>query len=248
MQVFETAGSHEDSTLNSCTSQPFLDQEIVTIVDWTHSEIGQFPSSLLARNDCVHRSRFFADWAVLWDFNEFLQMLPPTNFLPLVTSNTDVPYIAFGNQRWSSAYCIPEAENQTLESSWATDRMVFRLGLAPCQKNHNQSSESPPVSDVTSDECVGGEGSRRHLVNPRKVYAVHHHFIIDPSWGGADISTEKARLNQWIGNFLSAEPGEPTCNIIKEPERVDPSMAVDGFWYKDVSFATSSRPAHARWL
>lgn len=229
---FYTAIPLDDETLH--VLQPLLDQQMLTVVDLTADVTlvggeSRFPSTHLARNDCVQRSRFFADWAILWGFDEFLQMLPPTDLPALVNSNLDAPYLAFGNLRWSSAYCAPD--DKKTEEPWATDRMIFRLGLPACHTEKNHS------------ECVGGEGNRRHIVNPRKVYAVHHHFTIDPSWGGADVSTEKARVNQWIGNFLS--PGEEVCNVVKEnQEAMDPSIAVDGFWYKDVSFAAASRDAH----
>jgi hypothetical protein len=212
--------------------QPLLDQRMLTIVDLSSERAlvggeSDYPSTLLARNDCVHRSRFFADWALLWDFNEFLHMIPPTEFHSLVAENLDLPYIAFGNQKWSSSYCAPEIES----SPWATDRMVFRLALPECHQDRN-----------ASRECVGGEGNRRFLVNPRKVFAVHHHFILDPSWGGADVSTEKVRLNQWIGSFLSTT--DPVCTIVKNPDEIDPSIPVDGYWYHDTSFAAASRDAH----
>ena len=75
---------------------------MLTIVDLSSERMlvdgeSDYPSMLLARNDYVHRSRFFADWALLWDFNKFLHMIPPTKFRSLIAENLDLPYIAFGN-------------------------------------------------------------------------------------------------------------------------------------------------------
>ncbi|KAG0616421.1 hypothetical protein M758_5G114100 [Ceratodon purpureus] len=230
---FYTGIPLDDATLQ--VLQPLLDQNMLTIVDLA-SEMAlvggesEYPTTLLARNDCVHRARFFADWALLWDFNEFLHVLPPTQLQTLITSKLEYPYLAFGNQQWSSTYC--SLENMTLETvdPWATDRMIFRLALPNCHNDRN-----------TSWECVGGGGNRKFIVNPRKVFAVHHNYVMDPSWGGADISVAEVRLNVWTGNILSTT--DPTCTIVKNPDDITPSMPVDGYWYKDTSFAAATRDA-----
>lgn len=215
--------------------QPLLDQHMATVVDLSADMdlVGgpsQFPSTHLSRNDCVQRSRFFADWAVLWDFHEFLQTFSPHHLLDVVRDNSDKPFIAFGNQRWSSAYCAT-ADNTT--DQWTTDRMIFRLALPNCG---NRNHPAP---------CPGGEGERRHIVSPRKVYAVHHQFVMDPPWGGADVSTEQARVNQFLGTFVSSKPGEEVCTIVKDPGDVNSTIPVDGYWFKDTSFASSLAPAKA---
>ena len=186
-----------------------------------------YQSMLLARNDCVYQSRFFADWALFWDFNEFFCMIPPTEFHSLIAENLDLLYIAFGNQKWNSSYYAPEIES----SPWATNRMVFLLALPKYHKDRNASREH-----------VGGEGNRHFVVNLRKVFAVHHHFILDPSWGGADVSTKKVWLNQWIGSFLSTT--DPVCTMVKNPDEIDPLVLVDGYWYHNANFAAALRDTH----
>ena len=109
--------------------------------------------------------------------------------------------------------------------------MVFRLVLPEYHKDRNASCK-----------CVGGVGNRRFLVNLRKVFAVHHHFIFNPAWGDADVSTEKVRLNQWIGSFLSTI--DRVCTMVKNLDEIDPLVLVDGYWYHDASFAATSRDAH----
>jgi hypothetical protein len=238
---------HGVPTLDDATMEvlrPLLDRGMATLINLgAEMELvggpHRFSSPLLALNDCLQRSRFFADWAVFWNFNEYLQVYPPHTLASLVHSNHDKPYITFGSQIFSTVYCAPPV-NASLDRAvepWAADRMFLRLEHPVCG-NTNRSSL-----------CPGPEGERKWIGNPRKLYAGHVYFTIDPSRGGAEIPTETARLNKYIGGgyggfTLQVQEGE-VCTILKVPEHVDPSVPVDGYWFKDLSFSVLSKPAHA---
>lgn len=222
--------------------QPLLDGDMMTLVDLSPEMtlVGgpeRFPSQLLALNDCMQRSRFFADWALLWDLNDYLQISPPHNLSSLLEANKHRPYITFGTQMWSTYYCAPPV-NESLETvgePWATERMFLRL-------------QHPVCGEVNrSSLCVGPEGARRWIANPRLMYAGNINFPIDPSWGGVDVPTEAARFNRYIGGtykgFLAHNSDLENCKILKTHDSVNASVPVDGFWFKDLSFSKTIQSA-----
>ncbi|CAK9233524.1 unnamed protein product [Sphagnum troendelagicum] len=223
--------------------QPLLDDGLLTLIDMSLDEgfvVGQeqYPNNHLALNDCLQRSRFFADWAFFWGFDEYLEIMPPQTLLGILESNKESPYITFGSQVWSSIYCSPPKNSMfgAIDEDWAVDRMFLHL-------------EHPTCSDKSrSSTCVGPEGARKWAANPHKVYAGTIHYTMEPSWGGVNLDTGVARLNLYSSGDskgpIDVGSDHVNCRIILDPEKVNASTAVDGFWWRDTSISATSQHAH----
>ncbi|KAH8962348.1 hypothetical protein BDL97_05G097300 [Sphagnum fallax] len=223
--------------------QPFLDSGSLTLIDMSVDGsfiVGpkQYPSNLLALNDCLQRSRFFADWTFFWGFNHYLEISPPQTLLGILESNKESPYITFGSQVWSSIYCSPQKNStiETVNEDWAIDRMFLHL-------------EHPTCSDkLRASKCIGADGARKWVANPRKVIAGATHEALDPSWGGADLDTGVALFNVYSGGDstgpIDFDSDKVNCRIIVDPEHVNASTALDGYWWRDTHISATSQPAH----
>ncbi|KAJ7561368.1 hypothetical protein O6H91_03G025600 [Diphasiastrum complanatum] len=207
--------------------QPLIAQGLITVINIVGTQKFRtfYNSQHLAINDCLQRARFVAKWAFFWDLDEYFQIQPPANISSILAENEDAVWISFGHLVWSKIYCKQEER----PDEWAVERMAFHLEYPTCSEKGRSST------------CHGSEGLRKWAANPRAVSVGTVYRTLEPEWNGVVFNASIARINHYSG--LVAYNDESNCVLIKNLNEVDESVALDGWWWKDISMAENSKKA-----
>ena len=162
--------------------------------------------AVMVLNDCAYRTRFTSTWTVSMDMNEYFDSDAGLTLAGLLGKYEDKSYVTLGSRWWSIEKCLP----QVSDDDWAIERMPYHW---------------PHVYCVNKDEfprwemCLDYYGYRKHVVNPRKVFALQIHRIEVPSSGGEDVDTDVARLNRWHG--LLDKDNKACSHVVSSGEVID---------------------------
>ncbi|BBN15384.1 hypothetical protein MPTK1_6g19180 [Marchantia polymorpha subsp. ruderalis] len=171
--------------------EPFIKAGVVEIVnvleikDYTAHYRGQ----VLFVNDCLHRTRFIAQWTLFHDFDEFIYVPQPNSLQSLLKQHEDKAWLTFASLPASWKFCTELS--RTVETRWPVERMVCVEEQPECR--YKQEKPDPWL-------CTGPLGRRKYVVNPRKVFAAGIHYVTkDSGSGGVDLNGTLARLHHYHG-------------------------------------------------
>ncbi|BFI40389.1 hypothetical protein MPTK2_7g09030 [Marchantia polymorpha subsp. ruderalis] len=172
--------------------QKFIDAGLLTITDTLDEDLypAWWHNRLLFINDCLHRSRFLAEWVFFFDFDEYLYVSPPHSIQSLLAENEDKPWMTFGSLPTSISLC--RAGSAPWE--WTVEQMLWRDHEPSCVQSEDEADElqSPWM-------CLTHHGRRKYVVNPRKVTAAGVHRIGNPMQGGVDFNASVVRMHHYHG-------------------------------------------------
>lgn len=170
---------------------PFIQAGVIEVIDaldeWYYP--AHYHNQVMFINDCLHRTRYLAQWTLFHDFDEFLYIPPPLTLATLLQQNEDRPWMTFGSMPASWGLCTDRPEPST--NKWPVEKMVWVEKQPECR--YAKMSTDPWM-------CTGPLGRRKYVVNPRKVLASGVHVIsLDTEAGGLDLNGSVGRVHHYHG-------------------------------------------------
>lgn len=219
------AGGLDDALL--ARLKPYVDAGAMTITD--ARTVGAYDThyfgQLLLINDCAYRTHFSSRWSLFLDFDEYLYVRQePHSVRPILASHEDKAWVTFGSLFFWTDKCT-HSSNWTAEP-WEVERLTFR--------QHDVHCRAPAKYRGGARHCLGFDGHRKYVVDPRRVSICGVHRIVRPPKGGVDTDSDDVRLAHYRG--INAR-GVRTCTqFIHDTDPIPPT------WARDF---TLSRAAHA---
>ncbi|KAJ7516053.1 hypothetical protein O6H91_22G040600 [Diphasiastrum complanatum] len=109
-------------------------------------------NQFLVLDDCLHRTRFMANWTFFFDLDEYIYVQPPSTLRDILDQYSDsAAHVAFRQFRLSDKLCTSKENSSAAESSkWLMEKLTY----------HYANSQNHDVKVV---------------LNPRRVYATGVH-------------------------------------------------------------------------
>ncbi|CAI5506635.1 unnamed protein product [Closterium sp. Naga37s-1] len=187
---------------------------------------------MLALQDCLYRTSFSSAWTLPLDLDEYLSASPPATLPSLLSASSLAasPYLSLGAVRWSTEVCLGEADVVKVETEgiggdageeddaaadsgrgnsssggavFAVERAVFREAAPVCNAEATGGG-----GEVDAALCEGDAGTRRVIVNPRKVALLSLHHPIPPKGGATLNAHTQARVNRFPGLSSVKQAGQ----------------------------------------
>eukprot|EP00271_Cylindrocystis_brebissonii_P011707 TRINITY_DN29623_c0_g1_i1.p1 TRINITY_DN29623_c0_g1~~TRINITY_DN29623_c0_g1_i1.p1 ORF type:complete len:241 (-),score=3.86 TRINITY_DN29623_c0_g1_i1:194-844(-) len=128
--------------------------------------------------DCIFRNRPVAKWISFLDMDEYLEAKPPYTIGSFLRKHHDKAWISFGSMWWATKMC--REAGAARENGTYISHMGYRWPGYYCQQEgHLQETKDPRV-------CLTHYGHRKNIVNPRKVWLMAVHRVLNPMEGGHD--------------------------------------------------------------
>ncbi|CAI5459863.1 unnamed protein product [Closterium sp. Yama58-4] len=163
------------------TLAPFIRAEQMTVTDVT--EVDEFETwfgQVLVVNDCAYRSLFTSRWVLFLDLDEYLYVSQPlgSSLITALARYDQAAYVSFGSLYFYTDKCS-HSMNVSASSPprWEVERMIFRQADVHCVA---------PKRYESRDLCLGFDGHRKYIADPRKVK------LFGVSWKGWGVWCVKA--------------------------------------------------------
>ncbi|MCO5606067.1 hypothetical protein L7F22_060254 [Adiantum nelumboides] len=121
---------HDAGAINAevrAVIEPWSRLGFVSVQNVTEQEKydGYYHNKFLIMNDCLHRTRFKADWTFFFDMDEYLYVLPDSSLQSLTTqSYANLSMLQFNQVRMSDYVCqAPQAVDS--DCRWAIEDLLF---------------------------------------------------------------------------------------------------------------------------
>ncbi|MCO5592814.1 hypothetical protein L7F22_046817 [Adiantum nelumboides] len=121
--IFHDAGGmHEEVR---AVLEPWKKRGFITIqnVKQTTQYDGYYYNQFLIVNDCLHRSRFMANWTFFFDVDEFIYIGPDTSLREILKWHANSTQLSFAQLRMSDSLC--QFEEPDNDSRWAFEKLVY---------------------------------------------------------------------------------------------------------------------------
>lgn len=159
----------------------------------------------LSLHDCIYRSRLTSKWVLVANWDEYLWVRPPETLLSLLGARDGKAWLTHGAAVWAISHCRPgppifdyERLREDLGSSqpFSIERMVFHWP--------NKAVCHDPGAAPSPSLCLGMNGARKYILDPRQVAMVHVNEIVAPAEGGEDLDFELAHHQTFQDLHLAA--------------------------------------------
>lgn len=117
------------------------------------------PVQFVSMHDCLYRTRETARWVAFHDFDEYLEVPPPSTLPAILAENADKPFITHGCYNYNVDLCEGETAWGPKDGKYAVEMMLLRGKKPHCGGGGNQDPEW----------CLDGLGHRKFIYNPRMV-------------------------------------------------------------------------------
>eukprot|EP00271_Cylindrocystis_brebissonii_P005131 TRINITY_DN17079_c0_g1_i2.p1 TRINITY_DN17079_c0_g1~~TRINITY_DN17079_c0_g1_i2.p1 ORF type:complete len:572 (-),score=66.48 TRINITY_DN17079_c0_g1_i2:454-2169(-) len=186
----------------------YIDGGWITIVDFKEAlsfEVWWWAQHV-AMWDCMFRSRTVAKWIAFLDFDEYLQAIPPYTMGSYLKEHNDKSWISHGVVWWGVESCMETSRGR--DKAKFIEEMAFRWPGHYCM-----GKEKYPNWRF----CLDHYGHRKFIANPRKVWNVEIHKVLEPSDTGHDANSETEIVHNHYQGLASKVPG-PKVVGIPEPK------------------------------
>ncbi|CAI5478751.1 unnamed protein product [Closterium sp. Yama58-4] len=218
-QLYDAGGVTDDFL---GVAESFVNERLLAVLDMRMAAKHDpfMHGQLLAAHDCLYFARTTARWALFLDVDEYLYVpAPPHSIHATLDKHKRSTFLTVGSVRYFTERCAAPPEGEEF-NGWEVERMVFCDPHPTC---------SNTTLHANRNLCLGNEGARKYMVDPRKTSIIAEHRVLDPRAGGTHLDTAEVR----VGRFpdLPVLALEPCGKVVKEGDWIPPA------WTRDTGLA-----------
>ncbi|CAI5493502.1 unnamed protein product [Closterium sp. Naga37s-1] len=249
--VLSDGGSVDDTIMKVLS--PFVDANIMEIVDIRGAYAFENKQNVLTLNDCMYRLRSAARWVLFMDFDELLYIAPPAAPPPEPEADEEGEYTPSGRKRRKKRKRHAKPKSVDVAAGSLHNLLMQHNGSAfitfgsvwwsveycrpptpalslPIQRMRFHWPHVYCVGEkdmgYSPDHCLNFYGHRKFLVDPRQVWAVQVHRPIEPLEGGVHLTPDVAYLNHFqVRTLLPCYPCHTFLELTQPPTALLPSAA-----------------------
>ncbi|KAJ7296645.1 hypothetical protein O6H91_07G106700 [Diphasiastrum complanatum] len=123
--VFYDAGGINDAVREVLNPWIKLGRVTVENVRQQSQYDGYYYNQFLIVADCLHRTRFLANWTFFFDIDEYIYFEPPKTIHDVFARYSDSAQVLFTQYRISDKFCA--IENNSASSKWAMEKLAYHI-------------------------------------------------------------------------------------------------------------------------
>ncbi|CAI5500904.1 unnamed protein product, partial [Closterium sp. Naga37s-1] len=157
-QLYDAGGVTDDFL---GVAESFVNERLLAVLDMRMAAKHDpfMHGQLLAAHDCLYFARTTARWALFLDVDEYLYVTaPPHSIHATLHKHKRSTFLTVGSVRYFTERCAAPPEGEEF-NGWEVERMVFCDPHPTC---------SNTTLHTNRNLCLGNEGSRKYMVDPRK--------------------------------------------------------------------------------
>lgn len=157
--------------------QPWIDAGRVTIQNVEDQEQfdGHYHNQFLIVNDCLHSTRYLANWTFFFDIDEFLYVPEKSSIQSILAENSGFTQIHMEQVPMSNQLCLNDS-SENLSELWGFEKLVFKYV-----------------------NKFGTRYDRKYAIQPRNAFAGGVHFSENLIGNSSIVNSEKLRYYHYHG-------------------------------------------------
>ncbi|CAI7930452.1 unnamed protein product [Closterium sp. NIES-54] len=218
-QLYDAGGVTDDFL---GVAESFVNERLLAVLDMRMAAKHDpfMHGQLLAAHDCLYFARTAARWALFLDVDEYLYVTaPPHSIHATLDKHKRSTFLTVGSVRYFTERCAAPPEGEEF-NGWEVERMVFCDPTPTCSNTTLHSNRNL---------CLGNEGRRKYMVDPRKTSMIAEHRVLEPRAGGTHLDTAEVRLGRFPD--LPVLALEPCGKVVKDGDWIPPA------WTRDTGLA-----------